>query len=54
MRTKIYNTYRPGQCDDWNISKEYSSAAKECILFIANKEGVEPNLRIYEMLEPKE
>jgi len=53
LRDKIWSTYRPGQCDDWNITKEYSEAAKECIKFIANKEGIEPDIRLYEILEPE-
>lgn len=52
MRDRIWRTYRIGQCDDWNISKEYSEIAKECIRFIAKEEGKEPDLRIYELLEP--
>lgn len=53
LRDKIWATYRPGQCDDWNITKAYSEAAKECIIFIASKEGIEPDIRLYEVLEPE-
>lgn len=53
LRSKIWKYYRPGQCEDWNISKEYSNAAKESITYIANKEGIEPDVKIYEMLEPE-
>ena len=53
MRNKIYSTYRVGQCDDWAISKEYSEVAKECVRFIAAKEGIEPDVKLYEMLEPE-
>lgn len=49
LRDKIWNTYRSGQCDDWNISKEYSEAAKEYVRYIAKREGREPDLRVYEL-----
>lgn len=52
MRAAIWRTYRPGQCDDWNISQAYSDAAKQAIIYIAGIEGKAPNLKIYEMLEP--
>lgn len=54
LRNKIWASYRPGQCDDWNISKEYADAAKECLIFIANKEGKVADVRLYNMLSPKE
>lgn len=53
MRNKIWRYYRQGQCEDWSISKEYSEAAKECVRYIANKEGKISDVRLYEMLEPK-
>lgn len=52
LRDRIWATYRPGQCDDWNISQAYSEAAKECVRFIAAKEGREPDVSVYEWLEP--
>jgi hypothetical protein len=52
MRDRIWATYRPGQCDDWNITKDYADAARESIRFLAAKEGVEPDTSIYDMLEP--
>ena len=54
MRDAIWRTYRPGQCDDWNISQAYSDAAKEAVRFIAAWECVEADVSIYEMLEPKQ
>ena len=53
MRDRIWATYRPGQCDDWNITQAYSDAAKEAVTFIATKEGKEPDVQVYEILEPK-
>lgn len=52
LRDKIWSTYRIGQCDDWNISHEYAEAAIECVKYIAKKEGKEPDVRLYEMLDP--
>lgn len=54
LRNKIWTTYRQGQCDDWNISKEYADAARECVTFIANKEGKVSDTSVYDFLEPKE
>lgn len=53
IRNKIWETYRPGQCDDWNISHEYANAAREAVIFIANKEGLIPDTKIYDMLDPE-
>lgn len=38
LRRLIWRTYRPGQCDDWHISKAYAEAAKNCIRYVANQE----------------
>jgi hypothetical protein len=54
LRRKIWATYRDGQCDDWNISKEYAQAAIECVTYIAKLEGITPDVKLYEMLAPKE
>lgn len=53
LRDKIWRHYREGQCDDWQITKAYSEAAKECVRFIAAKEGIEPDVKLYEILEPE-
>jgi len=52
MRDKIWQTYRPGQCDDWHISHEYAEAARASVQYIAAKEGKEPDVSIYDMLDP--
>ena len=52
MRDAIWSTYRDGQCDDWRISQAYSEAAKAAVRFIAAKEGVAPDVSVYEWLEP--
>ncbi len=53
LRNAIWNTYRPGQCDDWNVSHEYAEAAREAVRYVAQKEGVEPDVAVYDMLDPK-
>ena len=53
LRQNIWRTYRPGQCDDWQISHEYAEAAREAVCFIATKEGVVPDVSVYDMLDPK-
>lgn len=54
MRDAIWRTYRPGQCDDWNISHEYAEAARAAVRFIAAKDGKEADVSVYDMLDPKE
>lgn len=54
LRDRIWKTYKVGQCDDWNISHDYANAARECLAYIARKEGKTADTRIYDMLDPKE
>lgn len=54
MRFRIWAAYRPGQCDDWNISHEYAEAAREAVRYIARLEGVEADVQVYDTLDPKE
>lgn len=53
LRDRVWATYRPGQCDDWQISHEYAEAAKAAVIFVAEKEGKEPDTSVYDMLDPK-
>ena len=32
VRTRIWATYRDGQCDDWEISHEYADAARAGVM----------------------
>ena len=52
-RDEIWRTYRKGQCDDWQISSEYADAARAAIKYVADKEGVKPDVQVYDMLDPK-
>jgi len=48
LRSRIWATYRVGQCDDKSPSNEYCIAARECVISIARKEGIEPDTRLYD------
>ena len=48
LRDSIWRTYREGQCDDMNPSKVYCETAKLCLTYIANKEGIEPDVQLYD------
>lgn len=48
FRRKIWATYRVGQCDDKQPSREYCEAAKLCVNFLAEKEGKTPDVQLYD------
>jgi hypothetical protein len=55
IRARIWRAYRPGQCDDMSPSKEYLRAAREAVIAVAAREGVEPDTLLYDrMLESLE
>lgn len=41
LRGRIWKHYRPGQEDDWEITRKYADAAKLAIKAVAAKEGIE-------------
>jgi len=49
IRSRVWATYRHGQCDDWNPSREYCLAAKEAVVYLAKLEQREPDTRVYDM-----
>lgn len=49
IRDRIWRTYRVGQCDDKNPSKEYLEAAREAVVSVAGKEGLVPDTRLYDV-----
>lgn len=53
IRNRIWAAYRPGQCDDWQISHEYAEAARDAVRFVAEKERVEADVSVYNMLDPE-
>ena len=48
LRNKIWATYRIGQCDDMNPSDAYCEVAKECVIYIAQQEKIEPDTKLYD------
>lgn len=48
MRNEIWRTYRKGQCDDKNPSDEYCEIAKKCVTYIAEREGIPPDVKLYD------
>jgi hypothetical protein len=56
LRDRIWATYRPGQEDDKQPTKEYCEAAKECLRLIAAKEGRQAEgtkeLKLYDVFAP--
>ncbi len=47
-RAKIWATYRAGQCDDWKPSESYCHAARDAVVYLATKEGITPDTKIYD------
>jgi hypothetical protein len=50
MRSRIWEAYRAGQCDDMNPSLEYCQAAKEAVIAVATREGREPDTKLYDLI----
>lgn len=50
MRAKVWATYRLGQCDDLRPSKAYCEAASAAVIYLAHKDGVEPDTQLYDFL----
>lgn len=48
LRTSIWRHYRPGQEDDWQPSRAYLLAARDAVISVAKKEGLEPDTRVYD------
>ena len=49
IRERILETYRPGQCDDMNPSREYCEAARAAVIVLAAIEGRRPDTRLYDL-----
>lgn len=48
IRQKVWATYRPGQEDTMSPSRAYLEAAKAAVIAVAEKEGIEPDTRLYD------
>jgi hypothetical protein len=53
MQARIWAAYRAGQCDDMNPSAEYCQAARNAVIAVAQKEGIEPDTVLYDMFETR-
>ena len=53
IRKRILATYRSGQCDDLSPSAEYCQAARDAVIAVAEKEGIEPDTVLYDMFETR-
>lgn len=49
LQSKVWATYREGQCDDWNPSAAYCEAAKAAVVSVANQEGKTPDVTLYDV-----
>lgn len=49
IRRRIWKHYRPGQCDDWQPSADYCRAARDAVIAVAQKEGNQPDVALYDM-----
>lgn len=48
LRDRIWKHYRAGQEEDWQPSREYLEAAREAVIAVAQREGLEPDTRVYD------
>lgn len=53
MKALIWATYRRGQCDDQSPSVEYCQAARQAVIFVANKDEIEPDTLLYDLFETR-
>lgn len=58
LKRRVWQTYRPGQCDDWQPSQAYCEAAKAAVLAVARAHGItvapnEPKVALYDWIAPK-
>lgn len=50
LRTLVLKYYRPGQCDDWLPSSAYCGCAAAAVEEVARAEGIQPDVKLYDML----
>lgn len=53
IRKRIWASYRSGQCDDMNPSREYCLAARDAVVFVAFQEHKTPDTRLYDLFLQK-
>lgn len=50
IRDRIWATYEPGQENSKRPSREYLIAARAAIVFLAEKEDIEPDTKLYDLM----
>lgn len=48
LRDAIWRTYRVGQCDDLNPSREYLTVARAAVVSVAKSEGIRADTTLYD------
>lgn len=51
LRKQIWKHYTPGQEDTKEPTAEYCRVAAQCVEFVALREGISPDTRLYRMFE---
>lgn len=49
LRTAVSMAYRKGQCDDWKPSAKYCEVAKKAVIYVARREGLTPDTKLYDL-----
>lgn len=57
IQSRVWATYREGQCDDWNITHAYAAAARAAVRAAALRENrtdaeIAEACQVYDMLDP--
>ncbi len=48
IRDRVWRYYRAGQESDWHPRREYLEAARDAVIAVARKEGVDPDTSVYD------
>lgn len=49
IRDRVWKHYRAGQEEDWKPTWAYLVAAREAVIAVAEKEGLEPDTKVYDV-----
>ena len=50
IQNRVWRAYRPGQEEDKRPSREYLLAARDAVVAVAEREGREPDTRLYDLM----
>lgn len=53
LRQRIWGSYRVGQCEDKNPSKEYLIIARAAVIAVASADEIAPDTRLYDHMLAK-